>query len=350
MIAEIQPGNARSASALDLDGDYVIPGIIDLHTDNLERQVQPRTQARWPSASALIAHDQQCAAAGITTVLDAFCLGDLGFEKDRVRTFREGMADIERLSDTGLMRAEHFLHLRCEVPADDMPGLLEPVAGHPLVRLASLMDHTPGNGQYADLNVYREVRLSSGTPEHELDDRIAELQQNRTRLRDTNRRFALAQFAGRGVPIASHDDRTPEEVAQNAADGLSISEFPLTMEAAGQAKAMGMGVIAGAPNVVRGGSHNKNVSAGALIEAGFVDALASDYVPTSLIESIATCVRNGVPMHRAVALVTRGPAQMVHLSDRGSLEPGLRADLVRLRLAQGLAVARASWAAGERIA
>ena len=116
-IAEVQPGRAWTQAAHDLDGDTLIPGIVDLHTDNLERQVQPRMTARWPSRSAMLAHDAQCAAAGVTTVLDALCVGDLGFDLGRARTFRDGVADLDALLHTGLLKADHFLHLRCEMPA-----------------------------------------------------------------------------------------------------------------------------------------------------------------------------------------------------------------------------------------
>jgi alpha-D-ribose 1-methylphosphonate 5-triphosphate diphosphatase len=347
-ILEVQPGRSAAPGAIGLDGDLLIPGIVDLHTDNLERQVQPRINARWPSRSALMAHDAQCAVAGVTTVLDALCLGDLGFEKDRVRTFREGVADIDALADTGLLRAEHFLHLRCEIPAPDMLALFDPVAEHPRVRMVSLMDHTPGVGQYADLDHYRKLRRDSGTAANEVEQRIVELQAQRGRLRDGNRRAVLARLVGRHVALASHDDRTAVEVAENLADGITVSEFPVTMEAAAAARAQGMQVIAGAPNLVRGGSHSGNVAVAALLEAAAVDALASDYVPTSLIEAAFHRAAGTLP--DAVALVTDRPARIAGLADRGRLAPGLRADLVRVRLHEGLPVVRAVWRAGERVA
>jgi len=349
-IADIQRGLSSLPGALDMDGDHLIPGIVDLHTDNLERQVQPRSNARWPSRSAMIAHDAQCAAAGVTTVFDALCLGDLGFDKGRVRTFREGVADMDALSTAGLLRAEHFLHLRCEVPADDMLALFEPVADHARVRMVSLMDHTPGVGQYADLDYYRALRRSGGLDDEAIDRRMVELRANRVRLRGPNRSTVLARLHGRAVALASHDDRTEEDVRENAAAGVRISEFPVTMAAARAAKAAGMAVIAGAPNVVRGGSHSGNVAAVDLIDAGAVDAFASDYVPNSLVEAAFLCARRGVLLHAAVALVTAAPARIAGLTDRGRLEPGLRADVVRVRLHEDIAVARATWSAGERVA
>ena len=128
LIAEVQSGRSGLPSAEDLGGDHLIPGVVDVHTDNLERQVQPRANARWPSRSAMLAHDAQCAASGVTTVLDALCLGDLGFEEGRIRTFRDGVADLDAMASTGLLKAEHFLHLRCELPAEGMFELLDPVA------------------------------------------------------------------------------------------------------------------------------------------------------------------------------------------------------------------------------
>ena len=349
VIGDVARG-ASGAGAIDLDGDYLIPGVVDVHTDNLERQVQPRSNARWPSRSAMIAHDAQCAAAGVTTVLDALCLGDLGFEKDRVRTFHDAVTDLDALADTGLLKAEHFLHLRCELPASDMLGLVDPVAEHKRVRMISLMDHSPGVGQYADLDRYRALRRKDGVADAFIDRHIVELQANREMLREPNRRWLLDRVAGLGVVLASHDDRTEEEVAQNAADGIRVSEFPVTMAAALAAKARGMQVIAGAPNIVRGGSHSGNVAAADLVRAGAVDAFASDYVPASLIEAAFICAADAqITLPEAVALISDRPARMAGLPDRGRIEAGLRADLVRVRVHDGLPVVRQVWRAGERV-
>jgi alpha-D-ribose 1-methylphosphonate 5-triphosphate diphosphatase len=349
-ITDVQPGRSGDSRAIDLDGDYLIPGVVDLHTDNLERQVQPRTLARWPSRSAMVAHDAQCAAAGVTTVFDALCLGDLGFDKERIKTFKDGVVDLDALTEAGLLKADHFLHLRCEVPAADMLDLFDPVAGHPLVRMISLMDHSPGVGQYANIDFYRDMRRRGGADEDSIDRRIREMQDQRARLRNPNRRALLDRVRGSGIALASHDDRTLDEIAENAADGILISEFPVTMEAAQAAKRAGMRVIAGAPNIVRGGSHSGNVAAADLVRAGAVDAFASDYVPPSLIEAAFQGARElGVTLPEAVAMISDNPARMGGLTDRGRLEAGQRADLVRLRLHHKLPVVRQVWRAGERV-
>jgi alpha-D-ribose 1-methylphosphonate 5-triphosphate diphosphatase len=350
VIRDVSPGRSAVAGALDMDGDFVIPGVVDVHTDNLERQVQPRSNARWPSRSALLAHDQQCAAAGVTTVLDALCLGDLGFDKDRIRTFREGVTDLDALSGTGLLKSDHFLHLRCEMPAKDVLELVNPVADHTLVRMVSLMDHSPGVGQYANLDRYRALRRKDGHSDAHIERQIAELTEQRALLRAPNRAALLARFAGRDVAMASHDDETEAEVLENFADGIRISEFPVTLVAAGIARSHGMGVIAGAPNIVRGGSHSGNVSAAELVRSGAADALASDYVPAALVEAAFLCVREGITLPRAVAMVTDTPARMASLPDRGRLEVGMRGDLARVRLHEDLPVVRQVWRAGERVA
>jgi len=350
-IAAIEDGLSGLPQAVDLGGDTLIPGIVDVHTDNLERQVQPRANARWPSRSAMLAHDAQCAVAGVTTVLDALCLGDLGFDNERIQTFRDGVVDLDALIDTGLFRSEHFLHLRCEVPAADMLGHLDEAADHPRVRMVSLMDHSPGVGQYADLVRYRALRRRDGMEEAYIERRIEELQDQRARLRRPNREALLARVATLDVVLASHDDRTEEEIAENAADGIRISEFPVSLLAARAAHAHGMEVIAGAPNIVRGGSHSGNVSAADLVREGAVDAFASDYVPASLIEAAFLCAADtGITLPEAIALVTDRPARMALLPDRGRLEVGLRADLVRVRVHEGMPVVREVWRAGERVA
>jgi len=348
-IAELQSSRSALPGALDMDGDYLIPGIVDLHTDNLERQVQPRSLARWPSRSAMVAHDAQCAAAGVTTVFDALCLGDLGFDKERIRTFQDGVVDLDALTKAELLKADHFLHLRCEVPAHDMLDLFDTVAEHDLVRMVSLMDHSPGVGQYADLDFYRALRRRGGLDDASIERRIGELQAQREKLRGPNRRALLQRVRGRNIALASHDDRTEEEIAENAADGIRVSEFPVTMTAARAAKSAGMDVIAGAPNIVRGGSHSGNVSAADLLAGEAVDAFASDYVPNSLVEAAFLCAeRIGLP--RAISLVSEQPARLVGLTDRGGIAPGQRADLVRVRMHDSLPVVRQVWRAGERVA
>lgn len=350
-ITGITDDRSRAPGAIDLEGDLLIPGIVDLHTDNLERQVQPRATARWPSRSAMIAHDAQCAGAGVTTVFDSFCVGDLGFQEERTRTLVEGVVDLDHLAAAGLLKSEHLLHLRCELPASDMPMLFQRYAAHPRLALVSLMDHSPGGGQWGDVEQFRALLRRDGLSEAEIEARLAQHQANQRQWRDPNRALVLEHMRSRPVALASHDDRTAEEVAANAAEGIGIAEFPVSMEAAAAARAHGIHIIAGAPNLVRGGSHSGNVAAVDLLRAGLVDAFASDYVPASLLEAAMLCPGlAGLTLAEAVALVTDRPARMAGLADRGRLETGLRADLVRVRLHEGMPIIRGVWHRGERVA
>jgi len=218
------------------------------------------------------------------------------------------------------------------------------------VRMISLMDHSPGVGQYANLDFYRELRRRGGLDEAAVDRRIAELQEQRARVREPNRQSLLDRVRGRGIALASHDDRTVEEIAENARDGIRISEFPVTMAAAEAAKAAGMDVIAGAPNVVRGGSHSGNIAAADLLREGWVDVFASDYVPPALIEAAFRCVRDGLAaLPHAVGMITWRAAALAGLPDRGQLAAGQRADLVRVRVHETLPVVRQVWSGGERV-
>jgi alpha-D-ribose 1-methylphosphonate 5-triphosphate diphosphatase len=350
-IARIDAGPSNAAGAIDVEGDLLIPGIIDLHTDNLERQVQPRVNARWPSRSAMIAHDAQCATAGVTTVFDSFCVGDLGFEEDRRRTFVEGVADLDALTDAGLLKADHLIHLRCELPAPDMEALFDTYAEHPRLALVSLMDHSPGVGQWGDVSQFRAILRRDGLTEPEIDARLEHHREGRLLWRERNKRLVLERMHGRPIALASHDDRTADEVAENAADGIRIAEFPVSMEAALAARSHGMEVIAGAPNIVRGGSHSGNVAAADLLRAGAVDAFASDYVPASLLEAAIMATTIGaISLPQAISLITERPARMASLLDRGRIAVGLSADLVRVHLYQGMPIVRGVWRRGERVA
>ena len=353
IIAPAATTSSPAGDVLDCDGDFIIPGIIDLHTDNLERQVLPRVNARWPSRSAFIAHDAQGAVAGVTTVFDSLSLGDIN-GRDRIQTFEDGIDDLAELSAAGVLRAEHLLHLRCELIAPEMQELFEMVRDderlQPILRLVSLMDHSPGVGQYADIARWRKGRLGDGLTEIEIDVSLEEIRANRIEHLEKNRAYVQAFCRENHVALASHDDRLEEEVNRNHADGISIAEFPVSMTAARCAHALNMDVIAGAPNIVRGGSHSGNVNAMDLIRAGLVTALASDYVPSAMLEAAFCCVnQNALPLPDAIRLITDGPARIAGLTDRGRIEAGYRADLVQVHVHDGLPIVRRVWVGGRRV-
>jgi alpha-D-ribose 1-methylphosphonate 5-triphosphate diphosphatase len=353
LIAEITPpGRHLGESALDFAGDYLLPGLVELHTDNLERQFQPRPAVRWPADAAMLAHDQQMAAAGITTVCDAICVGFHAAKQERLEFLKVSIDALHRAGEAGTLKAEHLLHLRCEVSDPHVVDLFEPLCGEPNLKLVSFMDHTPGQRQWRDLERYRVFhRTRTGTSEEEFQALIERRIDEQVRYADRHRRRLLELIDGRGVTLASHDDSTAEHVEQAIAEGMAISEFPTTRAAADAARARGMSVLMGAPNVILGGSHSGNVSALELARAGLLDALSSDYVPVSLLHAAFKLADDiQLPLPDAVAMVTRNPAAMIGLADRGAIAPGLRADLIRVRRTGATPSVVAVWRAGVRVA
>ncbi len=350
-IAGIDPGNASIPAAEDWQGDWLLPGLIELHTDNLEKHLTPRPGAHWPALPAVLAHDAQLAAAGITTVFDALALGDVNPGGSRGEQLQVMLEAIAAARAHGLLRAEHLLHLRCEVSTEGLFEQFEPLAGDPALRLVSVMDHTPGQRQFTDLARYREYYqgkfgLSDGEMEA-FTERQIEFQKKNSAA---NRRAVVTHCRERGIALASHDDATAEHVAEAVADGVAISEFPTSLPAARAASERGLGILMGAPNVVRGRSHSGNISALELARERLLGGLSSDYVPASLLHAAFLLVdQAGWSLPEAVACVSAKPARMVGLADRGEIAIGKRADLVRVRTHRGVPVVLAAWREGKRI-
>ena len=349
-FSQIGEGSARSGAALDFEGDYLLPGLVELHTDNLERQFTPRPGVEWPAEAAVLAHDSQLAAAGITTALDTVRIG--GGDKARPQHL-SGMADaVKAAMRWGVLRAEHFLHLRCEVSS---PGLMErfrPFMDDPMVRLVSLMDHTPGQRQFVDLAKHREYYQGRyGLSDDEMDDYVEDKQQAQQQFSARHRSMVVEALEGRNIALASHDDATVEHIEESVRDGVAIAEFPTRLEAAEAARRNGLAVLMGAPNLVLGGSHSGNASALDLAVSGLLDMLSSDYVPSSTLQGVFL-LRDGVPdmtLPRAARVATVNPAQAVGLEDRGEVAEGKRADFIRVREIEGVAVVRATWREGQRV-
>jgi alpha-D-ribose 1-methylphosphonate 5-triphosphate diphosphatase len=348
LIAEVQPGPLSMNHALDMEGDFLIPGLVDLHTDNFERLVRPRSNVDWPVMSALVAHDAQMVSAGITTIFDSLYVGFTGFGTRSFDTLKKTIAELETGRVSKILRGDHFLHLRAETSMEEMAPMFCSVYPNPSVRLVSLMDHTPGQRQWRDIERYVAMEKKDF---HLTEEEIARFLETSWHKHETlcgsNRAKLLSMIEGHSTALASHDDTTVEHVEQAHAEGITISEFPTTIEAAEAARAKGMKVVAGSPNLVLGGSHSGNVSAEELARRGLLDALASDYVPQSLLHSAFLMTeRIGMPLQKAIEMVTTTPACMVGLTDRGRIEVGKRADLVRVRSMEGLPIPRAVWREG----
>lgn len=337
----------------DLEGDYLLPGLIELHTDFLEGCYLPRPKVKWNPVAAVLSHDAQVAAAGITTVFDALRVGD-DADSTNVGEDAAVLADaISSALENGMTRADHLLHIRCELSADNAADEFERMARHPRLRLASLMDHTPGQRQFTDLGQFRTYYGGkTGWSEEKLEAFITDRQARGAKVAPGNRRRIVEQAMELGLALASHDDATAEHVDEAIADGVAIAEFPTREEAARASHGSGMKVLMGAPNVVRGGSHSGNIAAADLARLGLLDILSSDYIPYSLLQAAFDLPRHAPEMSLADAVrtVTLNPAEATGLHDRGELAEGKRADMVRVRIVDGLPVVRGVWRDGRRVA
>ncbi|WP_419785476.1 alpha-D-ribose 1-methylphosphonate 5-triphosphate diphosphatase [Pseudodesulfovibrio sp.] len=348
VIAGIDAGATSVRGALDLEGDYLIPGLIDVHTDSLERQFTPRPGVYWPSPlSAAVANDAMMHGCGITTVLDSICAEAFPEEETRRRMFNDAVRAVTDGEAARLFRSRHLLHLRCETADPKTPAILGEHLENPLVRLVSLMDHTPGQRQYKDENKFRQYYSDMAWTDSEFAQVVERLKDEQARYAEPQRAAIIGRATEHGIPLASHDDATPEHVAEARAASISISEFPTTLEAAFAARKAGMAVVMGAPNIVLGGSHSGNVSALEVLDAGQLTVLASDYVPASLLLAPFLVSRLlSRPLPDCMALVSANPAAMLGLDDRGVIAPGRLADLVRVRMADEQPVPVAVWTGG----
>ena len=350
-IAAVEAGAGRVG--VDLDGDLLIPGLVELHTDNLEKHYSPRIGVVWDAVSAAIAHDVQCAGSGITTVFDSLVLGAAPGWEVRDDWLRPMLAGLARARAAGMLKGDHRLHLRCEVTHPGVVPFFERFLDEPAVGFMSLMDHAPGDRQSPDVEAYkRRYRDAFGMGEAAVEAHVAALVEG-SRVHGPRNRRALATLArARGVPFASHDDARAEHIAEAAGLGAVLTEFPTTLLAARAAREHGLSVLMGAPNLIRGGSHSGNVAAGELVREGVLDILSSDYIPASLLQAVFRLAAEpfGIPLPDAVAVASANPASAAGLDDRGEITPGRRADLVRVRMIEDRPVVRAVWVEGERVA
>ncbi len=352
-VAEIGEGKAPAGSE-DAGGDLVMPGLIELHTDHLEAHYVPRPKVYWNPIAAVVSYDGQLATSGITTVLDS------------LRVWREDGAEdvdgragvlaeaITSARDANLLRADHFLHLRCEIPMPDVVEEAKELVGRPDIRLMSLMDHTPGQRQFRDeakLRVYYRGK-GAGMTDAELDVLFERRFRYQKTYAETNLRAIVALAQAHDIPLASHDDTTEENVTDAIRDRVAVAEFPTTMEAARGLHQAGIGILMGAPNVVRGGSHSGNIAAVDLAREGLLDILSSDYIPSSLLMGALQLPQHvaAIDLAAAVRTVTKAPAEAVGLHDRGEIAVGKRADVIRVHLARDIPVVREVWREGRRVA
>lgn len=338
-ITDISPTTARGGHAIDLAEDWLLPGLIDVHTDHLEKHAMPRANVFWEPLSAALSYDAAIAAAGITTAFDSLVVGSCGDTARRALLPRM-IAGLDTARRHGLFKTDHRLHLRFDLLESDLPALAAPWLDRSDLVFLTMLDDSP----VRDPVRFRRLQGKRGIREDELDDLAATLDKPEAVAR--NRAWVIAEGRRRGLAVAGHDDTMAAHIAEAAAAGLTICEFPISLEAAMAAKAAGLNVITGAPNIINGKSHAGNVSVRELLRERAVTVLCSDYVPTGLLRAlfhVAADRELGVDLPAAVAMATAAPADLFGLNDRGRIEVGRRADLIRVRVVDGTPVLMQTW-------
>lgn len=352
VITQISEGDYVPSGAIDCGGDFITPGLIELHTDNLERHLEPRPEVDWPHLPALIAHDAELASTGITTVFDALRAGSIHSGKGRFLDYARAVADeLLKARAEGMFKISHFLHLRAEICSETLLEELALFGPEDRVGIVSLMDHTPGQRQFRDLSALKAyVAKKRGMTDDDFIEHVANLKRLQAEFGTIHEAGAVTEAKRLGAVLASHDDTTPAHVAKSASNGVGFAEFPTTAEAAQACRDHGIAVMMGAPNLIRGGSHSGNVAAEDLARAGLLDIVSSDYVPAGLLMSAFQLGDLWDDLPRAIYCVSCAPAKAASLHDRGALATGLRGDVLRVRKLKNTPALRGVWSCGNRIA
>ncbi|MFT6372261.1 MAG: alpha-D-ribose 1-methylphosphonate 5-triphosphate diphosphatase [Gammaproteobacteria bacterium] len=351
-LKQIDQNYSQLAAAEDWNDDYLIPGMVELHTDNMEKFFTPRPGVIWPKVSAMIAHDRQMVGSGVTTVFDAVAVGYDIHDSQRTKILDDVIDSIAYLEDNELSKADHFIHLRCELSSETTADKFDLYAHNPRLKLVSLMDHAPGQRQFSRLDKYIEYyQKKYGHSDEQMALRLESHKASSQRWSGKHRRYIAEICRARKIPMASHDDATDEHVTEAVNYGVSIAEFPTTLKAAELSHNNDMKVLMGAPNIIRGHSHSGNVAARELAEGGYLDILSSDYYPSSLLQSafMLADLDFGINLPEAIRCVTENPAQAVGLEHRGSIQVGYKADLLRVGKHFGLPILKETWKSGERV-
>ncbi|MFD2178342.1 alpha-D-ribose 1-methylphosphonate 5-triphosphate diphosphatase [Veronia pacifica] len=353
VIRTMSDSTSQVAGAVDGNGAWLMPGLIELHTDNLEKYFTPRPKVNWPEFSAMAAHDTQLIGAGITTVLDAVAVGDVRDGGHRQDNLDRMINTIVQSGKRGVNRADHLLHIRCELPHESTVDLVSHFLDLEQTRMVSLMDHSPGQRQFVNLEKYYEYYQGKyGMSDSDMQAFELEQRKQSEKWSAINRQKIADLCHQKQISAASHDDATREHVEESHSLGLVLAEFPTTVDAAVRSHELGMKVLMGAPNIVRGGSHSGNVAAHELASLGVLDVLSSDYFPASLLDAVfkvAEDERNHFDLVTATRLATLNAADALGMQDRGKIEEGRRADLILVSQANNQPYVQQAWTQGNRV-
>jgi len=330
VIAEIRDAPVAGA-AIDGGGRFLMPGFVDLHGDMIEREIAPRPNAMMPIDFGIHELDKKLAAAGVTTAYAAisFATESVYGHVRSLATTSAVIEGINRLRNSLLI--DHKVHARYEITNVGAAATLEKLLVADQVDMVSLTDHTPGQGQYNNIEAY----VASISERRAITKEMAlEIVQKRIAMRedpaiDAKLREIVALSLQHKLSLASHDDDSAEKVAEMHDLGVTISEFPVTLPAAEEARRRGLWTLMGAPNALRGQSMSGNLSALDAAKAGLLSVIAADYHPAAFVPGIfkiADAMDNNLPA--AVAMATSNAARSAGLLDRGEIALGQRADLV----------------------
>ncbi|OPY04660.1 MAG: Alpha-D-ribose 1-methylphosphonate 5-triphosphate diphosphatase [Syntrophaceae bacterium PtaB.Bin038] len=340
---------ARGCRRIDAGGAWLLPGFIDLHSDALEKDLEPRPNTRFPLDIVLVELDKKLAACGVTTIFHAvsFAEGEIG-----VRCNDRAAAVIERIAELApRMVVDTRVHARFEITDEAAVPRLEALLKGGKIQLLSLMDHTPGQGQFREAaafeNYYRRVY---GKVKAEVDEIIERKIRSQTKAA-ARLEHMTGLCRSLGIPMASHDDDSKEKIRWLRERSVAISEFPVNMETARAAADSGLHVCLGAPNVLRGASQGGNLSARRAIEAGCGDILCSDYAPMTILHAVfALESLSIVPLHEAVNMASLRAARAVGMdAEKGSLEVGKAADFILVQRPDGVPRILKTFVSGQEV-
>ena len=348
LITAINPSSGNGAPGIDLRGRTLMPGMIDLHCDALEKEVEPRPNVHFPLDFACAQADKRNAAAGVTTVFHAlsFANEELGM---RNNAFAASVARaVHAWNPHGLI--DNRVHCRYEVTDPTAPEILLELMAADEMHLLSVMDHSPGQGQFKDIAAYRDYlarsyKKSAAELDAIVENKLAQADGAMSRIRRL-----IDAAKQNGIRIASHDDDTPEKIETLHGLGVGISEFPINLESARAARRLGMSTVFGAPNILRGKSQSGAIKALDAVQAGVADCLCADYHPAALIVAVFRLPElAGISLADSVRLVSANPARAAGLDDRGEIAVGKCADLISVAQVNGLVQASSVFSNGKLV-
>jgi len=348
-IAAIEPAGApASAHVVDLAGQTLMPGLIDLHCDAIEKEAEPRARVQFPLDFAVAQVDRRNAAAGITTPYHALSFANNEWGVRNNETAAQVVRMVRAFRGQGLV--DNRVHCRYEITDPHALDVLFALIDDGAVDLLSVMDHSPGQGQFKTLEAYLQYMMGNHGMERLQAEEAAAAKLRAGDGAPARVEKLLAHAHAAGVPTASHDDDTVHRVATMRNLGVTMSEFPITLDTAKAAVSCGLTTILGAPNVLRGGSQSGSMRAIDAVRAGVASCLCSDYQPSTLVASVyAVVAQSDLSLPQAAALVTANPADACGMNDRGRIAPGLRADLVAVTQVGTLPLVSRTWSAGRQV-